>query len=64
MSINVNDINNIDEPLLIKRNNKVVVETPAPKRKPFVMANRKIGRNEPCPCFSGLKYKKCHGRLL
>jgi len=23
--------------------------------------NRKIGRNEPCPCGSGKKYKKCHG---
>lgn len=23
---------------------------------------RKPGRNEPCPCQSGLKYKKCHGR--
>lgn len=27
-----------------------------------VMPNRKIGRNEPCPCGSGKKYKKCHGR--
>ena len=24
---------------------------------------RKIGRNEPCPCNSGLKYKKCCGQL-
>jgi preprotein translocase subunit SecA len=23
----------------------------------------KIGRNEPCPCGSGKKYKQCHGRL-
>jgi hypothetical protein len=22
----------------------------------------KVGRNEPCPCGSGLKFKKCHGR--
>lgn len=22
----------------------------------------KVGRNEPCPCGSGLKYKKCHGK--
>jgi len=22
----------------------------------------KVGRNEPCPCGSGKKYKKCHGR--
>ncbi len=25
-------------------------------------ANDKIGRNDPCPCGSGKKYKKCHGR--
>jgi len=23
----------------------------------------KVGRNEPCPCGSGKKYKNCHGRL-
>lgn len=23
---------------------------------------QKVGRNEPCPCGSGTKYKKCHGR--
>ena len=23
----------------------------------------KVGRNEPCPCGSGKKYKRCHGRL-
>jgi preprotein translocase subunit SecA len=22
---------------------------------------RKVGRNEPCPCGSGNKYKRCHG---
>ncbi|MGH2458469.1 MAG: preprotein translocase subunit SecA [Chloroflexota bacterium] len=27
-----------------------------------VRAGRKIGRNDPCPCGSGKKYKKCHGR--
>ncbi|HHQ14098.1 MAG TPA: preprotein translocase subunit SecA, partial [Chromatiales bacterium] len=30
---------------------------------PFVRSNRKIGRNEPCPCGSGKKYKHCHGRI-
>ena len=30
---------------------------------PFVRAGRKIGRNEPCPCGSGKKFKQCHGRL-
>jgi uncharacterized protein len=27
-----------------------------------LLKNDKIGRNDPCPCGSGLKYKKCHGR--
>ncbi len=30
---------------------------------PFVRGERKIGRNEPCPCGSGKKYKQCHGKL-
>jgi preprotein translocase subunit SecA len=30
---------------------------------PFVREDRKVGRNEPCPCGSGKKYKHCHGRL-
>jgi preprotein translocase subunit SecA len=29
----------------------------------FVRSERKIGRNEPCPCGSGKKYKHCHGVL-
>ena len=29
----------------------------------FVREGRKVGRNEPCPCGSGDKYKHCHGRL-
>jgi preprotein translocase subunit SecA len=27
-----------------------------------VTAGERVGRNDPCPCGSGLKYKKCHGR--
>ena len=30
---------------------------------PFVRAGAKVGRNDPCPCGSGKKYKHCHGRL-
>jgi len=29
----------------------------------FVRSERKVGRNEPCPCGSGKKYKHCHGAL-
>ncbi len=35
----------------------------AGQQAPFVRDGRKIGRNEPCPCGSGKKYKHCHGRL-
>jgi len=30
---------------------------------PYVREGRKVGRNEPCPCGSGKKFKHCHGRL-
>jgi preprotein translocase subunit SecA len=30
---------------------------------PVVREGRKVGRNEPCPCGSGKKYKHCHGQL-
>ncbi len=35
----------------------------ASSERPFVRSGRKIGRNEPCPCGSGKKYKQCHGKL-
>ena len=31
--------------------------------QPFVRTGTKIGRNDPCPCGSGKKYKQCHGKL-
>ena len=34
-----------------------------PKIEPFVRDGRKVGRNEPCPCGSGKKYKHCHGQV-
>lgn len=33
-----------------------------PKMKPVVKTDKKVGRNDPCPCGSGKKYKKCCGR--
>jgi len=33
----------------------------APPNTPRQMASAKVGRNDPCPCGSGKKYKKCHG---
>ncbi|MBR9789720.1 MAG: preprotein translocase subunit SecA [Vibrionaceae bacterium] len=31
--------------------------------QPVVREERKVGRNEPCPCGSGKKYKQCHGKI-
>jgi len=33
------------------------------QQRPFTRSGRKVGRNEPCPCGSGKKYKHCHGKL-
>ncbi len=33
------------------------------QQAPFVREGEKVGRNEPCPCGSGKKYKQCHGKL-
>lgn len=31
--------------------------------EPFTRSDKKVGRNEPCPCGSGKKFKQCHGKL-
>ncbi len=31
--------------------------------RPMPAVSHKVGRNEPCPCGSGKKYKQCHGRI-
>ena len=37
-------------------------ESEKPKRLPIVKKGQKVGPNEPCPCGSGKKFKKCHGK--
>jgi preprotein translocase subunit SecA len=39
------------------------VDGAASPQSPTVRGERKVGRNEPCPCGSGKKYKHCHGTL-
>ncbi len=39
-------------------------DTRAQQKQQPVHADKKIGRNDPCPCGSGKKYKNCHGRDL
>src|SRR5262249_4009260 len=40
-----------------------VREETAIEQQTFVRGGPKIGRNDPCPCGSGKKYKQCHGKL-
>jgi preprotein translocase subunit SecA len=36
---------------------------PEEEHQPYRREHPKVGRNEPCPCGSGKKYKQCHGKL-
>ncbi len=49
--------------LLLNFDSSVVKKDEKPKAKNIEKQsnNEKIGRNDPCHCGSGLKYKKCHG---
>jgi len=38
-------------------------EPSAASEQPYVRTSQKVGRNDPCPCGSGKKYKQCHGKL-
>ena len=44
------------------RGESLAQENKAPKQAP-VVAETKVGRNEPCPCGSGKKFKACHGKI-
>jgi len=43
--------------------NNVQDDTDSESSETFVRQDKKVGRNEPCPCGSGKKYKQCHGKL-
>lgn len=38
------------------------IHQPQPAARPAARRAHKIGRNDPCPCGSGTKYKRCHGK--
>ena len=51
--------------LRTSRNDAPEAQRTAPREKPQpVHVEKKVGRNDPCPCGSGKKYKNCHGRNL
>ena len=43
--------------------NQLADESAAPEAETFVRQGQKVGRNDPCPCGSGAKFKQCHGKL-
>jgi preprotein translocase subunit SecA len=43
--------------------NADAAEGEAAEHQPYVRKEKKIGRNEPCWCGSGKKFKLCHGKL-
>ena len=40
-----------------------LADKPAAQAQPFIREGSKVGRNDPCPCGSGKKFKQCHGKL-
>jgi preprotein translocase subunit SecA len=54
------------EEALAGGNGDVAIAEAATKKKarPVTRATQKVGRNDPCPCGSGKKYKHCHGKLV
>lgn len=43
--------------------NQLADESAATEAETFVRQGQKVGRNDPCPCGSGAKFKQCHGKL-
>ncbi len=52
-----------DEALASTDEKRATGDPATEEHKPFVRNEQKVGRNDPCPCGSGKKYKQCHGRL-
>jgi preprotein translocase subunit SecA len=60
MSANKEQIDSRGDDYAANENDYFDPSTPAVKQEP-VKVGPKIGRNDPCPCGSGKKYKNCHG---
>jgi hypothetical protein len=57
-----NEIRNQSHIIEALANGYLKIESVAAKSgQPAAQADKKVQRNDPCPCGSGLKYKKCHG---
>ena len=56
------DVNSLGENHSAEEKN-ITEDTELDKTQPFVRETKKVGRNQPCPCGSGKKYKQCCGKL-
>jgi preprotein translocase subunit SecA len=52
-----------DEEMIYHGNQENGNAAPAQEVQTFIREGDKVGRNDPCPCGSGKKYKKCHGSV-
>jgi preprotein translocase subunit SecA len=55
-----------EQPMQFQHRESEPLDSPAGSEgqgQTFIREGRKVGRNEPCPCGSGKKYKQCHGKL-
>ena len=51
------------EKLTESRSEEEVAKKEKPKIQP-IRVEKQVGRNDPCPCGSGKKYKNCHGQMV
>ncbi|WP_218938686.1 YecA family protein [Oleiharenicola lentus] len=54
----------LDQQLADKVDNKIAAHSAELERKRIIERFGKIPRNDPCPCGSGIKFKRCHGSSL
>ena len=47
----------------VKNASKAIIKKFSLKEKKEEQPNIQVGRNDPCPCGSGKKYKQCHGKI-
>jgi uncharacterized protein YecA (UPF0149 family) len=47
---------------ILSKEKRIEIKTAYNRAKTIINENKKIGRNDPCPCGSGKKYKKCCGK--
>ncbi|MDH7484553.1 MAG: SEC-C metal-binding domain-containing protein, partial [Spirochaetales bacterium] len=62
MQADHSSISSFDEESSSVRHESAIAAASRPEAATVVRSGQKIGRNDPCPCGSGKKYKHCHGR--